>query len=197
MRKIRRQDTPRIRGRTRPLREPRGVGAWVLLAAALFATVGAVFLSLPTADSAEAPAALEVWLVRHAEKVDDSADPPLSPEGEARARHLAELLADAGIDAVHSTDYQRTRDTAGPVAEALGLEVELYDPRDPEGFLDGLRQRGGTHLVVGHSNTTPALVEALGGDPGSPIDESEYDRLYRVSVAADGTVESELRRFGG
>ena len=166
--------TPRIAGRTRKLEKPRGTGPWLLLALAVTVSVGAVLLTLPEARSAEAPQeALEVWLVRHAEKVDDSRDPELSEAGHARAALLADLLA-----------------------EALGVEVELYDPRDLEGFAEELRGMGGVHLVVGHSNTTPGMVEALGGDPVSPIDEAEYDRLYRVWLGDDGAVHSELRRFG-
>lgn len=204
-----RNDTPRIGGRTRRLEEPRGTGAWLLLALAILASAAAVLLSLSETPSAQAAGAADqveaaapaqeawtVWLVRHAEKVDDGRDPELSLEGRARADLLADRLADAGITAVHTTDYLRTRHTAQPVADALGLEPVLYDPGALEAFAAELREAGGIHLVVGHSNTTPALVEALGGDPVSPIDEAEYDRLYRVWLDEDGTVRSELERFG-
>ena len=76
--------------------------------------------------------------------------------------------------------------------------MELYDPRG-EGMArtaELLRSTPGHHLVVGHSNTTPALVEALGGDPVSPIDEMEYDRFYLVTVSPGGVVTSTLLRFG-
>ena len=196
--------TPRIGGETPRLKEPRGTGAWMVLALTLILSVAAVVFVFPDAETARArPAAaepaqetLEVWLVRHAEKVDDSRDPELSEAGHARAELLAELLAGEGIQRVHSTDYLRTRHTAEPLARRLGVEVELYDPSELVGFASELHSVGGTHLVVGHSNTTPGLVEALGGDPVSPIDEAEYDRLYRVWLDDDGTVESELRRFG-
>lgn len=137
-----------------------------------------------------------VYLVRHAEKVDDSRDPPLSSAGEVRAARLAEMLAEAGIERIHSTDLRRTRDTATPLADTLGITVELYDPFALSDLAARLRAEGGVHLVVGHSNTTPEMVTALGGDPVSPIDELEYDRLYVVRVAPDGSVDSALRRFG-
>ncbi len=76
--------------------------------------------------------------------------------------------------------------------------MEYYEPRG-DGLIataELLRSTPGHHLVVGHSNTTPALVEALGGDPIAPIDEMEYDRIYVVTVAPDGTVSSSLLRFG-
>ncbi|UCC24006.1 MAG: histidine phosphatase family protein [Gemmatimonadales bacterium] len=140
-----------------------------------------------------------VYLVRHAERAtDDPQDPTLSAAGEARARELARLLADAPLTRVFTTDYRRTVATATPTAEDHGLTLEIYDPRG-EGMVriaELLRSTPGHHLVVGHSNTTPALVEALGGDPVGSIDEMEYDRVYLVTVGADGGVASTLLRFG-
>lgn len=191
--------TPRLGGSTRRLEEPRGIGAWALLAGAVVAAVAAVLFTLPgppAAQADEARAAVEVWLVRHAEKADDSRDPELSAAGRRRAELLVSLLEGEGIDRIHSTDYRRTRSTAAPLARALGMEVELYDPSALDAFADRLLDAGGTHLVVGHSNTTPALVTALGGEPEGSIDEAEYDRLYRVWVGDDGAVHTELRRFG-
>src|SRR5690606_17033120 len=118
-----------------------------------------------------------------------------SPEGRERARTLARLLADARLDAVHSTRYRRTQETAAPAAERLGLATAAYDPGGTEAFVAGLRARGGRHLVVGHSNTIPELVRALGGDPGAPIDEDEYDRLYVLTVGRERT-STMLLRFG-
>lgn len=141
-------------------------------------------------------ASLVVFLVRHAEKVDHSRDPDLSEEGYARAEALALALADAGIERVFSTDYIRTRKTAAPVADLYELEIEEYDPSDLHALADILRANGGRQLVVGHSNTTPALVEILGGEAGPAIvEETEYDRLYILSIGKDG-VESLLLRYG-
>jgi broad specificity phosphatase PhoE len=140
---------------------------------------------------------LTVFLVRHAEKMDASDDPHLSVAGHARAAALRELLRDAGLEHVHSTDYLRTRDTAAPTAEAHGLQVQYYDPQDLPAFAAHLRETRGRHLVVGHSNTTPALVELLGGRPGPEIDEdAEYDRLYVVTIGKDGAATSILLRYG-
>ena len=111
---------------------------------------------------------LVVFLVRHAEKkLDDGKDPELSEDGEKRTADLAEALRSADIQHVHSTDYKRTRNTAEPIAKSAGLEIEKYDPRDLEGFAKKLKESGGRHLVVGHSNTTPELTKLLGGAAGS------------------------------
>ena len=137
-----------------------------------------------------------VVLVRHAEKVDDSRDPDLSAEGLARSAQLAEMLEDLEFDHVWSTDFERTRDTAAPTAQGATLTTELYDPADLASVAAHLTNIGGRHLVVGHSNTTPQLVAALGGDPGTPIDDAEYDRLYVVTVGSNGTATTVLLRFG-
>ena len=140
-----------------------------------------------------------VYLVRHVERAEDGTnDPPISAEGRARADALAGMLADAGITHVHSTDYERTRQTAAPLADALGLPVETYDPRDLPALAAHLRGTPGRHLVVGHSNTTPDAVAALGGEPATAIGEMEYDRLYVVVIPADAAARptTVLLRFG-
>lgn len=134
-----------------------------------------------------------VVLVRHAEKVDDSRDAELSETGRARADVLAALLKDMKIDTIYSSDYIRTRDTARPLAEALGLELELYNPGDLEVLATKLRAAEGRILVVGHSNTTPRLVGLIGGEPGTDIAHDEYDRLYIVVAGSGGPVTSLLR----
>lgn len=137
-----------------------------------------------------------IYLVRHAERAEDGTDdPPISEAGQERALLLTRMLTDAGIGAVHSTEYRRTRATAAPLAEALGLVVSAYDARSLGRFAARLRADGGRHLVVGHSNTTPALVTSLGGDPGPPIEEAEYDRLYVVTLFPSGA-STVLLRFG-
>ncbi|MEL6686603.1 MAG: phosphoglycerate mutase family protein [Pseudomonadota bacterium] len=138
---------------------------------------------------------LEVFLVRHAEK-QSGQDPALTEAGVLRAEALADLLEDADITHIHSSDYKRTRQTVAPLAARLDLPVRLYDPRDLPTLADQLREEGGRHLVVGHSNTTPPLAEELGGEGGEPIVEAtEYDRLYLVSITGDQT-DTFLLRYG-
>ena len=159
--------------------------------------VVALAMAVMTAAPATAQDATTIFLVRHAEKIDDSRDPELSEAGHARAAALATALRHSGIEHVHSTDYIRTRDTAAPVAERLGLSVELYDPRALPAFAEQLRAAGGRHLVVGHSNTTPGMVSLLGGEAGSEIVEAtEYDRLYIVTVMPGGKASTVLLRYG-
>ncbi len=136
-----------------------------------------------------------VYLVRHAEKASDSKDPELTEAGVKRADALAALLEAVPLTDVFSTDYKRTRATATPTAIGHKLDVQLYNPGAPESMLAEVRKPG-AHLVVGHSNTTPGLVAALGAVDGKDIPDLEYDRLYVVFVDEDGNATSQLLRYG-
>lgn len=159
----------------------------------------AAFASVLLAGCAGLPFAgqgdLEIYLVRHAEK-EPGNDPALTPDGKLRAKALAERLKNVDLTAIYSTDYARTRQTAGPVALNSGIPVIYYDPQKLDEFAAQLRAQRGKVLVVGHSNTVPELVLALGGDGGTPIVEAtEYDRFYKLSVKGD-TVTTDLQRYG-
>lgn len=132
-----------------------------------------------------------VFLIRHAEKAAEPAgDPVLSEPGFARAARLPQLFANAMPAAVFSTQYQRTQLTAQPVAQAAGLAVTVLaiskDDAEayPQHVLDGIcgLPDGATALVVGHSNTVPAMVSAWTGEPVPPIADDEYDRLFIVRL---------------
>lgn len=144
-------------------------------------------------SSAEAETVL--ILVRHAERVDESRDADLNDAGRARARALAAMLKDAGIQAIYSTDYRRTLETVKPTAESTSKLIEVYDGDNLEDFAKDLRARDRRALVVGHSDTTPELVKLLGGEPGSPIAPDEYDRMYILTLSADGKASTTLLRF--
>jgi phosphohistidine phosphatase SixA len=128
---------------------------------------------------------ITVYLVRHAEKgTTPAADPPLTPAGETRAAALAAALRDAGVTAAITTDLTRTKATAQPLADARKLTpivvgVRVPTPQHVAAVADAVRnQAGGVVLVVGHSNTIPRIVEALGG-PGLPdICDGMYSDLF-------------------
>jgi len=165
------------------------------LSLASLSLVALLSVAAPVSMAAQTDATV-VYVVRHAERAEDGTrDPVISLPGWDRSRLLAEMLTDADLTHIHTTDYRRTRSTGRPTADATGLTMELYDPRDLEGFAEQLREMPGRHLVLGHSNTTPQLVSLLGGDPGDPIEETEYDRLYIVTLVGDGA-STVLIRFG-
>ena len=129
-----------------------------------------------------------IYLTRHAEKLDTGSDPSLSDAGKLRANNIASMLKKANINAIYSTSYNRTLETAAPLSELISVGVQAYDPFDLSGFATSLKTLEGNTMVVGHSNTTPELVGLLGGDAGTAIDESEYDRLYQLIFNQDGSV---------
>ena len=165
-------------------------------------TLGVLALALafqgcqtPVESPLAAPESVFV-LVRHAEKAAQSDDPPLTEEGLARAKSLAGMLRDVGVEKIYSSDYARTRDTAAPLASDLGLEVALYDSDQLAGLADMLLSSPGRYLVVGHSNTTPELAGLMGGEPGSPISDDEYDRLYVLHHRPGAGTSTLLLRLG-
>ena len=121
-----------------------------------------------------------LFLVRHAEKVDNSRNALLSPAGEARAHALAEKLREAGITAIFATEVQRTQQTAAPVAARLKLPVQVHKADDTAGLVELLKKQDRA-LVVGHSNTLPEIAKAFGVTLEVP--DEEFDGLYVVFPA--------------
>lgn len=147
---------------------------------------------LMAVTAAGALAQTTVVLVRHAEKMDDSADPVLSEAGTARAQRLAEALAHAGVSAIVTTQYQRTRLTAAPLADATGIATTVVaasgrsHAQDVAQRVRELAGDGRTILVVGHSNTVPAIIQALGGPDVGMIPDAEYDNLFVLTLSDSG-----------
>ncbi len=130
------------------------------------------------------------YFIRHAEKnrsdVNDK-NPHLIQEGILRAAKWSLVLEHVKFDAVYSTDYNRTKETAQPIAEKNGLEITIYDPRDlnSEEFINNTN--GKTVFIVGHSNTTPTFVNAvLGQEKYKSIDDNNNANLYIVTISVSG-----------
>jgi len=153
--------------------------------------VAAACLALLSACSSQ-PAASDTAtyiLVRHAEKATAPAkDPPLTDAGRQRAQRLVASLKATRLDAVYSSPYQRTRQTAAPVAGAQELPVIDYAPDDATAFAARLRadHPRGTVLVVGHSNTLPPLARALCDCNVVDMDERIYGIRYTIRFDANG-----------
>lgn len=122
-------------------------------------------------------------LVRHAEKEAnpvDPKDPFLSAEGQQRAQSLAKLLDRQTLDAIFSTNFNRTKNTVDPVAKAKGINIQTYESFK-EGDLEKLKTSGGTILICGHSNTIPAIANLLiGKSQFSSYEDSDYGNLLII-----------------
>ncbi len=135
------------------------------------------------ATAIDAGAQQAVIVVRHAEKADQTEDSPLSPAGRARAKALADLLRGSGITHVITTEYLRTRATAAPLASILGLTGEQVPARDLPALVTRLKALDPTAivLVVGHSNTIPPMLSALGWPNTLDLQDGDYDDVFVLS----------------
>jgi len=126
-----------------------------------------------------------VILVRHADRdkpapgTPQNPDPPLNAKGKARAKTLAQMLSTAVVQAVYTSPFQRTAQTAQPFlatrptlsAVSKGTAAELK-----KHILDN--NAGKVVLVVGHSNTVPELIKLLDGPVLPEINDCEFDNLF-------------------
>lgn len=144
-----------------------------------------------------------VILVRHAEKVDASADPVLSDLGQQRAFDLAVALSGADLTHVFTSPLQRTVLTARPAAEAHAINPDVISfEGGTEAHVRRVAERvrslpaEAVVLVVGHSNTVPLIAGALGETGPSEMRDCEYDRLTVISVEDDGDSPTVIGRYG-
>lgn len=169
-------------------------------------TIAALALSIAiggcttTASTSTAPVDETIFvIVRHAEKAtNDPRDPTLSEAGSTRALRVAERLRAAQVSAVYATGYRRTQQTAAPTALAHRLEVRTYDAAMPaKDFAARLRaaHATGTVLVVGHSNTVPAIAAALCECDVASLRDDEYDRWIRIRTGRNSTIALEEERY--
>ena len=135
---------------------------------------------LAIAVSTNAAAQQAVIVVRHAEKVDQSTDPPLNGDGMRRAKALAELLRSAGVTHIIATEFRRTRETAVPLASALGLTIDQVPARDLAALVARIHgfEPAAIVLVVGHSNTIPPMLAALGWPNQLVLQDGDYDNAF-------------------
>jgi predicted glycoside hydrolase/deacetylase ChbG (UPF0249 family)/phosphohistidine phosphatase SixA len=135
-------------------------------------------------------------VVRHAEKsTDDPRDPNLSAAGYERARALIPVLSNAGVTDIYTTQFKRTRQTAEPFAQQMGITIaeRPVNAASSAAYASDLareiltRSAGKGVLVVGHSNTVPDIVRALSGSTVAPITDTEYEHVFTVVVPASGS----------
>ena len=136
------------------------------------------------------------YLIRHAEKDRSdplNKDPKLTEEGLKRAEKWKEALKEVPFDMVYSTNYNRTKETAKPIADTNDLEIEIYDPNNLYDQEFQKKTVGKTVLVVGHSNTTPAFVnEILKNEKYKDLPDDENGGLFIVTVSPNHTISTQL-----
>src|SRR5262245_2706400 len=140
-----------------------------------------IALSLTTrADGAQI-----IFVVRHAEKASSGGnDPGLSLEGQKRADALARILNNSQITSVFATEFKRTQETAAPTARTAHVSSTIVAANDIGALVEKLRALNGNALVVGHGNTIPELLKALGIATPVSISDDDYSEIFVVVVGA-------------
>lgn len=141
----------------------------------------ALILLIPLLLAAAVNAAPVIFIVRHAEKATTGGnDPALSPQGQKRAKALANILKDSQITAVFVTEFKRTQETAAPTARAAHVSPTVIPANNIGVLVEKLRTLNGNALVVGHGNTIPDLLRALGIATPVSIPEDDYAEIFAV-----------------
>jgi len=137
-----------------------------------------------------------LYFIRHAEKVDNSQNPDLAEAGKVRAEKWRTIFGDIALSAVYSTDFKRTLQTAGPVSLSKKLAAILYNPKTVDLDLFLKDNIGETVLVVGHSNSTPELVNKIIKEKKyENISENIFGNLYIVTIVDEKLVGSQLLKL--
>jgi len=145
-----------------------------------------LFVVLLGQQAVYAQKAVKVYVVRHAEKLtDDAKDPGLSEIGSERAIDLMKELRGQKIDSIYTTNYKRTKLTAFPLADKIGISMKTYNPADQKALAKQLIEnaQGKRILIVGHSNTVLEIIEAFGAEkPVKELTDDDYDYIFEVTV---------------
>jgi len=186
----RRMEPPGITRHRRPFLAPLYLG---VLVAAVFFALGWVVYSTATTTV--------VFLVHPVEKNPGTIeDPPLSPEGEARAERLAHMFGEetrgAGrLDGIYVSDDRRAQQTAAPLVERLHRSAVVFHAAEARSTAAGALQQhaGGTVLVIASGAALPQMVQELAGTPAPATAADDADLVYVVSVPRIG--RAHLARF--
>lgn len=128
------------------------------------------------------------YVVRHAEKLDKTPYSVLSPAGHARAKVLKNYLVDKKIDMVFATTFQRTQETAQPLARAINKSLLIYRNNAVDSIVTVIKGIENKNiLLVGHSGNIPSIIEGLTTKKIKPIDEEEYDNIYIIKIRKSRT----------
>lgn len=117
---------------------------------------------------------MAVYLVRHAVAMGRSqwhhADEkrPLTAKGERQAKALLRLFEGTDVHRIHSSPAVRCRDTVGPLAETLGLEVhnaselaEGHGGRKACDLVLEVAAKKGDSVVCAHGDLVPEILRRL------------------------------------
>lgn len=136
------------------------------------------------------------YFIRHAEKDrsdPENSDPELNQKGLGRAMHWAEILGDVSLDAVYTTDFERTSMTAAPASVKNDITVQFYDPKTINIAQFKADNLGKNVLVVGHSDSTPDLVNIMiGEEKYAEMEDTDNGSLFIVQLVNENATSQRL-----
>ena len=153
--------------------------------------LGVLFATISVAPRALFAQPSMVVLVRHGEKATEGgSDPSLSDAGKARAQALADALAMTTPSTIIVSSLKRTAETAAVVSSKTGVVPTVIaisgGTKHVADVAAAVRKATGVVLVVGHSNTVPAIVTALGGPKLPDICDASYATMFVLTPGLDG-----------
>lgn len=126
------------------------------------------------------------YFIRHGEKDrsnPDNKDPELNQDGLGRAIRWERVFSEIDLNAIYSTDYERTMMTAAPTAVSRALSIKNYDPSTVNVEDFKIIHEGENVLIIGHSNTTPDFVnKMLGEEKYESMDDYDNSSLFIVRI---------------
>lgn len=170
-----------------------------IIASALFLAI-----ALTLAWIFESQSTTTVVFIRYADvELGDDSNPGLTAAGQVRAEELVRMVGDidvvAGIDAIFATQFRNTQETAEPLAKMLQMPVQVIDADNVRGLTDLILQeyKGRIVLVITNRKALPQLIQRFHGSKNlPPMDDSEYDNLYIVSIPWYGKVKTLRLKYG-
>lgn len=158
-----------------------------LFSALLLLTLAACFPVAP-----QVPLGPSYYVMRHLQTPKGVSDPDLTVEGMANARLLPGWFENDRPSAIYVSPTKRSRQTAAPLAQALGITPKIYDPANTPALVQMVRAEPGAVLIVGHSNTVPDIVEQLGGTRPAPLSENQFGDIWHVAGLNGSTLHLSL-----
>jgi broad specificity phosphatase PhoE len=146
----------------------------------LFSVLLAVLLVSACAYIAPIQPASTFYVMRHLNTPAGATDPDLTEEGRRNAEALVGWFAANPPATIFVSNTKRARQTAAPLAARLGIEPRIYDPSDTAGLIGEVMKEPPPVLIVGHSNTVPDIVHALGGARPEPLTHEDFGDIWEI-----------------
>lgn len=128
-----------------------------------------------------------IYLIRHAEKdlTDTSDNPPLTKEGQKRAKRLVRKMRFVKLDQIYSTKFQRNLNTVQPLAAKKKISVSIFVWADYLKLVEEIKKSSlSTFLICGHGDIIIPIIKAFGGIPLiDSLAHDEYDKIFEVKFS--------------